>query len=367
MKQVLRWLSARNLRFAVIAAPLLVAALYLWLAAADRYVAESVVAVRDSERLPGLDGLATLFGGGGNTGRQDLLLLRAHIASIDMLRQVDNKLGLRKNFSAPAADLVFRLPASASQESFLAYYRNRIELVYDDQASLLRVRTEAFTPEVAYAMNREVVQLSERFINETSHQLARDQMNFAETELDKARARMAKAKLALLEFQNKHGVLDPVAQAQANTGLTAELQSTLARQEAELKGLTGYLNDEAYQVKSLRTQIAGVRDQLEAESRRAMSTKNGTQLNALAGDYQGLLGDLQFAQDGYKLGLTALETARIESTRKLKSLVLVESPAKPDAPENPRRLYLLSALLVGLGLLYGIVRLVVATIEDHQE
>jgi capsular polysaccharide transport system permease protein len=63
----------------------------------------------------------------------------------------------------------------------------------------------------------------------------------------------------------------------------------------------------------------------------------------------------------------ALETARIESTRKLKSLVLVETPALPETAEYPRRLYTLLTLLMGLILIYGIGRLILATIEDHIE
>ena len=47
--------------------------------------------------------------------------------------------------------------------------------------------------------------------------------------------------------------------------------------------------------------------------------------------------------------------------------MLVESPTLPELPEYPRRIYTLVALSLALGLLYGIARLVVATIEDHQQ
>jgi capsular polysaccharide transport system permease protein len=134
-----------------------------------------------------------------------------------------------------------------------------------------------------------------------------------------------------------------------------------------LKGLQAYLNDDAPQVAAVRAQIAGLRAQLNAESVRGITNDGGQSLNVLAGEYQELLAELQFLSDAYRGALTALETARIESTRKLKSLVLVESPALPESAEYPRRFYTLFALLMGLSLLYGIVRLVVATIEDHQE
>jgi capsular polysaccharide transport system permease protein len=45
----------------------------------------------------------------------------------------------------------------------------------------------------------------------------------------------------------------------------------------------------------------------------------------------------------------------------------VESPALPESAEYPRRIYTLFALLMGLTLVYGIGRLIVTTIEDHQE
>lgn len=369
MKRILAWLNVRNLRLGLVAVPCVVAAIYLALFADDRYVAESVIAVRANSDAPlvGADALSSLFGTSGAAPLKDEYLLEAHILSMDMLRQLDEKLSLREAFSAPRTDFVFRLSSNATQEKFLDYYRDRVEVVVDDKSGLITVRAEAFDPELALAMSREIIAISERFINESSHRLAREQMEFAESELQKARAAVNHVRQKVVAFQNQNGVLDPVAQVTANTGLTAELQAALVRQEAELKALSGYLNDDAHQVQSLRAQIEGTKAQLEAESLRAMSSTSGTSLNVLAGDYQELLAELQFAQDSYRLALTALENARVESTRKLKSLVLVESPTQPESPQYPRRLYLFSALLMGLGLLYGIARLVVATIEDHQE
>lgn len=368
MKNLLALATARNLRLVLIAAPLLIATIYLSLLAADRYVAESIVAVRQNGEGPlGADGLSMLLGASSPSTRKDEYMLEAHILSNDMLAALDHKLNVREAFGAPRADIIYRLSHNASREEFLDYYRQRVEVVVDDESGLMRVRTQGFTPETADALNREIITLSERFINESSHRLAREQMAFAESELQKAREHVNAARDALLEFQNKHGVLDPLAQAQANTGVTVELQGQLARQEAELKGLLGYLNEDTHQVKGLRAQISGTRAQLQAETRRGIATSGGQNLNVLAGQYQQLLAEFQFAQDTYKLALTAVETARVESTRKLKSLVLVESPTRPEAAKYPRRIYTLTALLLGFAMVYGIVRLIVATIEDHQE
>ena len=370
MKQLLEWLSPFNLRLAVIAVPWSIAALYLAVFAADRYVSESVVAVRQEGTglaIPsGIDALSAMFGTSAGS-REDQFMLQAHILSIDMLRQVDEKLDLRQAYSSPKIDFIFRMARDAPQEDFVDYYRRRIEVLVDDVSGLLTIRTQGFTPEIAQAVNREVVAISERFINESSHRLARDQMAFAQRELEGSRARLDDARGRLLEFQEQHSMLDPSAQAAANTGITAELQAMLARYEAELKGMEAYLTENAPQIQSLQAQVAGLRQQLQTEGRRGVTDEDGVSLNVLAGRYLELAAELEFMSDAYRGALIALETARIESTRKLKSLVLVESPALPESAEYPRRAYSLVALLMALLLIYGIGRLIVATIEDHME
>ena len=368
MKQLLELASQRNLRLAIVVAPLMVAVLYMLVFAADRYEVESIVAVRTNAETPvAMDGLSAMLGASAPSSRKDEFMLMAHILSFDMLQELEQRLLLRKQFSAPRTDVVYRLSPRATQEDFLRYYRERVKVVIDDESGLMSIRTQAFDPQAADALNRQIIALSERFINESSHRLAREQMAFAEAELEKGRQAVNTARKRLLEFQNTHGVLDPMAQAQANTGVTVELQSLLAKQEAELKGLLGYLHEDTHQVKGLQAQIEGTRAQLRAENLRGTAVDGGAHLNVLAGDYQQLLADFQYAQDTYKLALTTLESARVESTRKVKSLVQVESPTVPEAASYPRRIYTLLALFMGLSLLYGIVRLIVATIEDHQE
>ena len=368
MKQVLSYLTARKLRLAVVAAPWLLAAFYLFVFAADRYVSESIITVRQNgaEGAAGFN-LTSLLGVSVPASLDDEKMLEAYILSMDILRKLDQELGLRKAFNSPRADFIFRLGSGATQERFLDYYRSRVEIVVEEDSGLLRILTQGFSPEAAEALNRGVLAFSERFINESSHRLAREQMEFAESELRAARTGVDKARDAVLGFQKAHDILDPVAQAEASSGLTAQLQAQLSKQEAELKGLLGYLDENAYQVEALRAQIAGMRAQLESEGRRVVKGPGGASLNVLAGEYQELLAELEFATEKYKLALTGVETSRIESIRKLKSLVLVQSPVRPESAEYPRRFYLLFALFMGLALLYGIARLIVATIEDHME
>ncbi|MCP5279533.1 MAG: capsular biosynthesis protein [Thiobacillus sp.] len=357
----------KKLSFWIVGLPMVLAVAYYLLLAADRYVSESVITVKqagDSVPSP-ITGLATMFGAN-PPSREDTLYLQEYVHSLDMLRHLEAKVALRKAYEAESLDPIYRLYAGTSQEWLHWYYTQRVELVFDDLSGLLKVRVEGFTPEFAQVVNQEILAQSERFVNEVSHRMAREQMAFAESELLRARERLQTAKSRLIAFQNRHKMLDPLAQAQATATLATQLESELAHKETELKAMLGYLQEDAYQVVSLRQQIAALKSQLEQERQKVASGQGG-RLNSLASEFQNLALDVGFAEDAYKAALSAVETTRIEASRKLKSLVVVSSPAKPEIAVYPQRFYNLVTLLLGLTLLYGVVRLVIATIQDHRD
>ncbi|PPE69728.1 capsular biosynthesis protein [Caldimonas thermodepolymerans] len=369
MKLVSR-LTAKRLQWALVYLPMLVATVYFLVFSADRYVSESVITVRQtSSNAPtgGMSGAALLLAGLTPASREDTLYLQTYIHSMGLLQKLDQQLKLREHFGTPLRDPLFRLWGGTSQEWFLEYYRSRVEVLMDDISGLLTVRVQGFEPEFAQALNRAILEESERFVNELSHRMAREQGQFAEAELERATARLQEAKRQLIAFQAKHKLLDPLAQAQATGTLTAELQAALTRQEAELRNALTYLNEDSYQVKALRSQINALRQQIDEERLRATAGKNGDRINAVAAEFHDLQLQVGFAEDAYKLALAAVESARIEATRKLKSLVVVEPPVLPEIAEYPRRWYNLATLLVVCCLIYGVVSLVVATIRDHQD
>ena len=363
-------LPARYLLLLLVALPAALYGLYLGAIAADRYVSESVISVRSSGGGDGgsLPGAAMLLAGINPPAHEDTLFVKEFIHSRGLLATLDKRLALRAQFSAKRADLPFVLATDASREDFLEYYRKRVEVQYDDRSALLTVRAQGFDAESAQKLNQAILEESERFVNETSHRFARERLRFAEGELVTSGQRVQEAKTALLAFQNKYRLLDPTVQAQASGALTVELQASRARVEAELNSLLSYLNEDANQVNALRSRLAALDKQISMERDRATTdSKRGERLNALAIDFQALQLQAQFAQDAYKLALAAVENARIDATRKLKSLVVVEPPSLPETAEYPLRAYNLGTLLAFCVLLYAITRLVLVTIREHQD
>jgi capsular polysaccharide transport system permease protein len=372
----LQALTPGRLKLAVIALPLALATVYFTVFATDRYVSESVVALQQSgnEAAAQVPGAALLLAGITPPSREDTLYLRQYIGSLGLLLQLEPQLGLRKHYEGGGIDFIARLWRGASQEDFLDYWRNRVEVTMDELSSTLTVRVQGFDAKYAREVNRAVLAASEQFVNELSHKLAREKLDFAEGELKRAAQKLQVARGELLTYQARNKLLDPMVQAQASGAIVAELQGSITRAEAELRALRSFLNDDAAQVRTLRTQIDAMRAQLEAERGRAIgqgngqnSGRRGEKLNELAAEFQGLQMQAEFALDAYKLSLAAVENARIDTTRKLKSLSVIEPPTLPETAEYPRRLYNLATVLVAAFLLYSVARLVIATIREHQD
>jgi hypothetical protein len=148
LNSFLKWLGPRNLRIGLIAVPWLITAFYLTVIASDRYVSESIVAVREEGAgigVPtGVDALSAMFGTSA-ASNEDQYMLQAHILSNDMLLQIDERLNLRQAYSSPKRDFIFRLDKDATQDQFLDYYRRRVDVIIDDASGLLTIHTQGFT------------------------------------------------------------------------------------------------------------------------------------------------------------------------------------------------------------------------------
>jgi capsular polysaccharide transport system permease protein len=365
-------LGDRSLFVILFGAPVLGAALYYGAIAADRYVSQTIITVRDmgsssSSSSSALGAAAALLGGGGALSLPDVMYLQSYIHSVDMLKRLDAKLHLREHYQQPWYDPFYRLWPGTSQEWLQQYMANRIELSRDDFSGLLTVDVQGFEAAYAQQVAQAILAESESFVNEYSHRIAREKLVFAEGEVERALARATGAKQKLIEFQAKNKLLDPLSQAAANSTLTAQLQAAQAQQEASLKAALDYLAPDSFQVQTLRSQLSATRAQLEAERLRGTTVTGGAQLSAQAVEYQGLVTQAGFLDEAYKAALIGVEQARIDSQRKIKTVVVVEAPVLAESAIYPARIYNFLTVLALCAMLFSIVRLVVATVREHQD
>jgi len=286
---------------------------------------------------------------------------------MDLLLKLDSQFDLKAHYSSPKWDVFYRLPANVGREEFLSYFRSRVRLTMDDFSGLLTVEVQAFDSAFAQKLAQAIISESEKFINENSHRISREKMAFAESEVERAVGRIKKAKGDVIEFQTKNKLMDPISQAVASSSLTASLQAAQAKQEADLKAAQAYLSEDSLQVRSLRSQLEATKAQMEVEKLRATAATQGNMLPALTVEFQRLMVQAGYADDAYKASLMAYEQARIDAARKLKTVVVMEPPTMPDLPQYPRRLIdWLTALAIS-GMAFTIIRLIYATIREHQD
>ncbi|MDR2789824.1 MAG: capsule biosynthesis protein [Campylobacteraceae bacterium] len=364
-KRIGAWFLTKS--FIVVAViPFALAVFYYLFFAAERYVSESVVSIRqakDSSSIAG-SGIAALVGINTNS-KEDTLYLREYIHSLDMLKNLEKEINLREIYTAEKLDFLYRFYGFLSQEDFLEYYQNRVQIAYDDMSGLLKINVEAFKPEDAQKLSILILKNSETFVNELSHIMSRKQLEFAEAELKKSESRFSAAKDALLNFQNTYGIFNPIEQAQSQANLALEFEAELAKKEAELTALSSYMQSGAPQVVTLKNEIAAIKAQIRKEQNR-VAKKSDNASNILASEYQTLSIEANFAEELYRLSLQAVEQARIESTKQIKYLSIVQTPSMPESAKYPRKIYNLITLIAILFLLYGITQLIKATIEDHK-
>ena len=342
-------------------------AVYWVFIASDRYVSEAHVIIQRTDFAggPNLDFSSLL--GGANGGRADQLLLRSHLLSVDMLKKLDAALHLRAHYADPQRDPLSRMwDKDAPIEQFHKHYLERVSVEMDDYAGVLMVKAEGFDPQTAHAIATALVQEGERFMNQMAHTLAQTQVAFLETQVTDMNARAMQARQAVLGFQNKNGLVSPQATAENISGIVAKLEAQRTELETQRSALQSYLVPSHPSIVQIDQQIAAVGKQLAQEQARLTSPRGKT-LNLAVEEFQRLEMQAAFTQDVYKTALVALEKGRIEATRTIKKVSVLQAPTVPEYPLQPRRLYNTLVFALVAMLLAGVAHLLAAIVRDHTD
>lgn len=340
---------------------------YWGLVASDRYVSQANVIVQRTDLAGGHTMDFSSLLGGVNGSRSDELLLRNYLLSMDMLRKLDRQLNLRAHYSDGARDPLSRMwSRDVPDEWFLQYYLSRVSVELDEYSGVLVIKAQGFDARTAQAITTLLVREGERAMNEMAHQLARDQVAFVEKQVAQMAERFQQTRQEVIRFQNAHGLVSPQSRAEQLNGVVERLNAQRTELQTRRTALLGYLEPRAAGVVELDLQIEAIDKQLAQEQARLTST-SGKALNSTVEEYQRLEMAAGFANDVYKTALVALEKGRVEATRNLKKVSVVQNPTLPQQALEPRRGYnIIVSVLVTL-LLAGVVHLLAAIVRDHKD
>jgi capsular polysaccharide transport system permease protein len=346
---------------------ILIGAPYWLLFASDRFVSEAHVIVQKSELggTPTFD-MASLLGGTA-PNKADQLLLRDYLLSMDMSKKLDQQLGLRQHYGDNRRDLVSRFWFDdGAQERFHQHYLSRVSVEMDEYTGVVVIKAQAYDSAKAHAIAQALVSEGERFMNRIAQELAQRQVTFLEQQVTNVSQRAMRARQAVLEFQNRKGLVSPQETATSISAVVARLDAQRSELETQRRALQSYLVPNHPNIVQLNQQIEALNRQVDIEKSR-LTAPSGKALNRTVEEFQRLEMEAAFVQDMYKTSLTALEAGRVEATRTVKQVSVIQTPTTPEYALEPRRLYNTALLLLLVLLLAGVANLLVAIVRDHKD
>ena len=320
--------------------------IYLFTMAENRYVSSShfTIVVEEQNGADVASGLSAILGGAVSTGNAATQSALGFIYSSDLLLELDEQFSLAEHFSAPKKDYIFRLWHEHSLEDRLKYYRKKITAKINPTTSLIDLRVETYSPELSLQISQSILKRTEEFINAQNQKIASEQLHFATVELERAQEVIKSKEKALIEFQNKHKIIQPEAIIQAQLEAIQALRLQKIQKQIELTTLRAS-SPNSPGLSSLKTTISELEREIKKQEA-ALSGDDQLKLNSLLVEYKDLTLNLEFAIQLKKGAEILLESSRAEAVSNTRFFTVIQNPFLPEEETNPRRWYLLATIMI---------------------
>lgn len=339
---------------------------YFTLWASPMYVSEVKFAVKSAEGGgTSLNLMSTLFKMP-TSSLQDAIVVEEFLRSNDAFYQADAVLQLKEHYADTNQDMISRLEAEPTVDDIASFWTSVSEVGVNQDSNVITFRVRAYSPEMAYRINEQILDESEALVNSMNERAKEDMLKLADLEVAEAKARLNKAQQALQDFRNQNQDLDLKATAEGMQSLVIELESQAAKLRTQIAEQSRFTVSDAPVLRALRDRLAGIEQQIELE--RAKLTEipsQGVSINTLASQYENLMTEAEFAKKQLVFAMTTLENAKADILAKNLYVVTVAKPSFPDESLYPRPLLFTLYIFIGLSMVYAVLSLVAAAIKEH--
>jgi len=362
-----RWLRKRRWFLLMVAMPTLLAAVYYGLIASDVYVSESRFVIKSpDQKRSQMSTLANLVQTTGLSGGQEQTNeVLTYVRSRDALKALQKDVAIRDKFSTSQADFLSRFPgpfADHSFESLFKYYGKRVDAHLEAETGTATIKVEAFTPQDAYVINRQLLDLSEELVNRLNNRAQSKGIAEAQKQVELATQRAKNARIALAQYRNAQALIDPTKQA----GGVLEIANTMIAERAALQAqldLMQRLTPNNPSIPALRNRINAISVQIASQNSRVVGSGSG--IASKMGGYEDLLVEEKFATESLTAANAALVQARADALRQQFYLERVVDPNTPDTPLLPRRFINVLVVFAAATSLYFIAWMFMIGVLEH--
>lgn len=348
--------------------PVVVAAGYLWMRAADQYastVAFSVIKQEMSSPIEVFGGIADFAG----VGVSDSDILFEFITSQELVETLDRRLGLVEIYSKPGRDPVFAYDSTGTIEDLHEYWERMVRVTYDDGTGLIEVRALAFAPEDARAIATGVFEESARLVDALSAIAQDDTTEFARQEVERAVERLKVARERLTAFRSETQIVDPSADLQGQMGLLSTLEAQLAEALISADLLRESTRASDPRIQQAERRIAVIEARIGEERRKlgvGHDGGSGEDYATLLAEYERLAVEREFAEQAYTAALATYDQALAEARRKSRYLAAYIKPTMAQASKFPRRFMLVGLTAFFLVTLWSVAVLAYYSFRDRR-
>jgi capsule polysaccharide export protein KpsE/RkpR len=187
-----RQILSRISFWTIIAASIGLSSVYYFVFAESLYDSTTIISVQNKGSTS-----SSVLGGilGSAAGGSQVEQIYQYIISPDMLKLLDNKFHLRKIYASSERNPFWRLWWPSSDEAFLNFYRNMVDIQPDTTDSLITVDALDYDAHQAQAIAVEIVAQSQKFMNYQSAIMQAQTMKYAQDELGNAVKAVQTAKI----------------------------------------------------------------------------------------------------------------------------------------------------------------------------
>lgn len=346
--------------------PTFLALFYFGLWASPMYVSDVQFAVKSAEGgASGLNVMSSFFKVP-TSSLQDAMVVETFLKSSDAFNAVDRELDIAGHYASHDYDVISRLASSPTVDEIKDFWTGITKVNVNQDSNVITFEVRAYTPDMAYAINEQILKVSEALVNSMNERAKEDMLELADIEVASARSRLTAAQDALRDFRNQHQDLDLKATAAGMQSLVIELESQAAMLRTEIAEQSRYTDPSAPAIQALQARLDGVMQQIERErSRLTEVPSDGVSINTLASQYENLVTEADFARQQLVFAMTSLENAKADILSKNLYIVTVAKPSLPDESLYPQPFLFTFYVFVALSMAYAVVSLIVAAIREH--
>jgi uncharacterized protein involved in exopolysaccharide biosynthesis len=230
-------------------------------------------------------------------------------------------------------------------------------------------------PERAALMANAFVEELNKVLQSLSIGEAAQRRLFFERHMLEARKTMGDAEDELKKYQEKSGLVVMEPQVEAMLTSIAALRAQVAAKEVELSAIRSYARGSNPDLRRAESELSALRGELAKLEQMHKTSDEGTPASLreapqLGLEYQRRLRDVQFSTAMYELMFRQFEAAKIDESREVMAVQIVDSATPPDHKYKPKIIQILAVgMLIGLclGMFWAILSDYISAIKKDPE